>query len=440
MYNNKHKQVIVAGNDFKIRVTLEKMEDTYVPFDLTVCSDLHVYLLSSKSVDLHYEILQDETGVILATVDYRLVSPNTGYGIAVEGIDENNHHFRWEMKPSEGFYVVTNSSSMHAGEDIYTLDLAGRVGWGDPGYTKAQIDEKFDAVGDDIDRIDQSIEGIDGDIAELDSIVDGLTGDVVDIQNELPNKQDKLTAGTNITIDANNVISATDTTYSAGAGIDIVNNDTITIDTDVVATQSDLEDKQDKLIAGNFIEIDDNEISAVGLVDMQEFDEQMQTKQDVLVSSVNIKTINNESILGAGNVTIYAEQMQSDWTQTDITSPDYIKNKPDVDTVKNDLDTLSKSTARDIDGLNTLVNSTVDNINNTIIPNIEQTLETSLSQMNDTINNDLSPQFRATAESLNDLHKFNTTKAVTSNTNGLKIEIVDSLPSNPDEDTIYIVQ
>lgn len=40
-------------------------------------------------------------------------------------------------------------------------------------------------------------------------------------KNYWDNKQDPLTAGTNITIDANNVISAVDTTYSAGTGIDI---------------------------------------------------------------------------------------------------------------------------------------------------------------------------------------------------------------------------
>ena len=328
MYNNKHKQVIVAGNDFKIRITLEKMEDTYVPFDLTTCSDLHVYLLSSKSVDLHYEISQDETGVILATVDYRLVSPNTGYGIAVEGIDENNNHFRWEMKPSEGFYVVTNSSSMHAGEDIYTLDLAGRVGWGDPGYTKAQIDEKFDAVGDDIDRIDQSIEGIDGDIAELDGIVDGLTGDVADLQTDVQQLQSGVQ-------NINSEISGIQTGITElQSGITELQTDIAELQSGISNIENELDNKQDTLIPGNFIEIINNEISAVGLVDIQEFNEQMQTKQDVLVSALNIKTINGESILGSGNIEIQGgsgvEQVQTDWNQTDIQAVDYIKNKPDL--------------------------------------------------------------------------------------------------------------
>lgn len=83
-------------------------------------------------------------------------------------------------------------------------------------------------------------------------------------------------------------------------------------------------------------------------------------KQDLLVSGTNIKTINNESILGSGNITISGgsgggdtniiesitfngtavavdanknaaitySQTQADWNETDVTSDAYIDNKP----------------------------------------------------------------------------------------------------------------
>lgn len=57
------------------------------------------------------------------------------------------------------------------------------------------------------------------------------------------------------------------------------------------------------------------------------------SKQDALVSGTNIKTINNESILGSGNINIQGgggSQVQSDWNQSDNTAVDYIKNKPDL--------------------------------------------------------------------------------------------------------------
>lgn len=55
-------------------------------------------------------------------------------------------------------------------------------------------------------------------------------------------------------------------------------------------------------------------------------------KQDTLVSGTNIKTINGESIIGEGNINIESgsEQVQSDWNETDNTSPAYIANKPDI--------------------------------------------------------------------------------------------------------------
>ena len=60
------------------------------------------------------------------------------------------------------------------------------------------------------------------------------------IQGIIDTKQDALTAGTNIQISEQDVISATDTTYSAGNGININGENAISIDTTVVATQQNL--------------------------------------------------------------------------------------------------------------------------------------------------------------------------------------------------------
>lgn len=55
-------------------------------------------------------------------------------------------------------------------------------------------------------------------------------------------------------------------------------------------------------------------------------------KQDVLVSGTNIKTINNQSVLGSGNIEI-TSGTQSDWNETNISDPAYIKNKPTIQTI-----------------------------------------------------------------------------------------------------------
>ena len=74
-------------------------------------------------------------------------------------------------------------------------------------------------------------------------------------QAELANKQDKLTAGTNITIDSNNVISATQPTKTSE----------LTNDSGFITNEYHDATKQDKLTAGTNITIDSNNvISATG--------------------------------------------------------------------------------------------------------------------------------------------------------------------------------
>ena len=60
-------------------------------------------------------------------------------------------------------------------------------------------------------------------------------------------------------------------------------------------------------------------------------------KQDALSSGSNIKTINGQSLLGAGNITISGggggSGVQSDWNETDMASEAYIRNKPNIPSI-----------------------------------------------------------------------------------------------------------
>lgn len=73
---------------------------------------------------------------------------------------------------------------------------------------------------------------------------------------------------------------------------------------------------------------------------------ELNAKQDALVSGTNIKTINNQSILGEGNIEIQGgagKQQQADWNQTETTAVDYIKNKPtNVSAFANDAGYLTR--------------------------------------------------------------------------------------------------
>ena len=113
-----------------------------------------------------------------------------------------------------------------------------------------------------------------GYLTEHQSLDDYYTKTQVD--TALNDKQDTLTAGANITIDANNVISSTggtqvqaDWNQTDDSAVDYIKNKPTIPDTSDFATKTELN-----------------------------------AKQDTLVSGTNIKTINNESILGSGNIEI----------------------------------------------------------------------------------------------------------------------------------------
>ena len=149
---------------------------------------------------------------------------------------------------------------------------------------------------------------------EVDDLLDGLEAEIDGLGEELGNyytkpevdgkldeKQDILTAGTNITIE-NNVISAT------GCDVTSVNGQT----GDVVLTANDVD-------AYTTDEVDDM---------FDNIDTALNGKQDKLTAGQNIIIDSNNVISATGGGTL--EQVQSDWNESDSTKVDYIKNKPDL--------------------------------------------------------------------------------------------------------------
>lgn len=79
----------------------------------------------------------------------------------------------------------------------------------------------------------------------------------------------------------------------------------------------------------------------------------LDVKQDTLVSGSNIKTINNESILGPGNINVGGGgtfvQEQADWSINDNTKVSFIKNKPDLSTkIDKSVYEVNKSSISDV--------------------------------------------------------------------------------------------
>ena len=181
------------------------------------------------------------------------------------------------------------------------------------------------------------------------------------------NKQDVLTAGTNITIQ-NNVISATggtqqqaDWNQTDNTQVDYIKNKPTIPDTSDFVSKAEYNPKE-VAIATALTELNDGKADKSTTYTKTEVDTALSGKQAALVSGTNIKTINNESILGSGNITIQGgggTQVQSDWNQTDNTQVDYIKNKPTIP----DVSTFVTKTEADIK--EEVISTALNNLNTT---------------------------------------------------------------------------
>ena len=219
-------------------------------------------------------------------------------------------------------------------------------------YTKEQIDTKEQSLNASIslkansaDLATVATSGSYNDLSDKPTIptvptnVSEFTNDAGYLtQNDIANKQDKLTAGENITIE-NNVISSTggtqvqsDWNQTDVEAVDYIKNKPTFPDTSEFVTKTEYNPKE-KAIAEALTNLNENKADKTELPDVSTFatKTELNAKQDALVSGTNIKTINNQNILGEGNIEIQGgagEQQQADWNQTETTAVDYIKNKP----------------------------------------------------------------------------------------------------------------
>ena len=340
---------ITWGNDFTIRIALQQfLNGEYVDFNLSTVKSLEVYLICSthnQKIPLEWELEPGFDYVISCFVDYRVTHPNTSYGIGVEGIDENDNHFRWYMAGKEGILVVTNTSGQNIPQDVEIVDLSGRVGWGIQTngdltnyYTKSETEQYVQ--GELADYYDKGE-------------TDGLLNNKVDtstLVNDYYNKNtvDNLLDTKADTSDLNNYYDKTQTDtllnqkadasdlnnyYDKGETDGLLNNkvDTSTLVNDYYnknTVDNLLDAKVDTSDLNNYY----NKTQTDTLLNQKANTSDLNNKQDTLVSGTNIKTINNESILGSGNIDIQGggTQVQANWNETDTSDPSYIQNKPNL--------------------------------------------------------------------------------------------------------------
>lgn len=264
--------------------------------------------------------------------------------------------------------------------------------------------------------------------------IQGDIADQTDLQNALDAKQDVLTAGSNIQIDSDNVISATDTTYTASDGVTLTGtnftnsgvravvsgtaNGTISVNTN--GTSADV--AVTGLGSAAYTSSSDYATSAQG------------EKADTAVQPGDLATV---ATTGSYNdllnkPTIPAAQVNSDWDavsgvaqilnkpslSTVATSGDYddLLNKPTIPTVNNATLTIQKN--------GTTVNTFTANASSNVTANI--TVPTKISDLtNDSnfANTDLS-NLTSTGANIGNWSS-NVTNCITEIPQDIKVEIFD---------------
>ena len=263
--SNYRRPVLNYGNDFNLSIEMQNCNDNgeYVDLDLNQVQDLSVHLICSKhntDIDLDYTIDTEHSNILVCSVDYRLLHPNASYGVYVEGY-LNDQHFRWEMAAREGILIVSNTSGMVIPDTVQVVDVKGRVGFGTVSWAvgpQGPAGEKGDP-GEKGEKGDPGIQGPKGDRGERgekgDPGIQGPRGE----RGERGEKGEKGDTGPAGTTDYNELTNKPDLSQYATK-------------------------------------------------------EEVNSKQDTLISGENIKTINNQSLLGSGNIDIQGGSGGSSYT------------------------------------------------------------------------------------------------------------------------------
>lgn len=209
-----------------------------------------------------------------------------------------------------------------------------------------------------------SINGQVGDVilttSDLENTSDYQTG--AQVQTAIAGKQDKLTAGNNITIN-NNIISATDTTYTAGSGLDL-DGTTFSVDTNTIATVQDVtneattRENADINLQGQIdaLTVSSDVIDVLGTYqDLQNYDT-THVKENDIIKVLQDSTHNNAMSYYRW---VIADHVGT-WVYVGSEGPYYTKSEADAllndkqNTEDNSLDTTSKTVVGAINEVNSI--------------------------------------------------------------------------------------
>lgn len=168
----------------------------------------------------------------------------------------------------------------------------------------------------------------------------GLTLNGTEFSADTTVLQPKLTAGDNVQIN-NNVISATDTKYTAGSNVQINSSNVISATDTKYTAGSNISIDANNVISASTPTVNDGDLKfQLGSATATKVFSANQSGESTIVVPNRTYTVNGSTTTyGAGLPTLEDMQAiysQADWSQTDNTKVNFIKNKPVIPAAAND--------------------------------------------------------------------------------------------------------
>jgi len=274
-----------------------------------------------------YELKKD--GVKIGdTIEIPTQAPITSVSL-----DEDDGHFTLIFTTADDSFEVSADDLIMSCEGSEYI-LVDRV----EGSNTYTISLNIDDLKSELD-----ISGIEGDIDSLQDRVDILERDIA-------TKQDALEAGDNISI-SGGVISAVDTTYSAGNGLSL-DGTQFSVDTTTIATKGDVDTKQDVLSEAQLNAVN----SGITTAKREGYDATVTTVGTI--TTTTLPTINN-SITSLGN---QIDEVKNDLDTVEGDIEDEVSDRQDADDVLSGrIDDAETAIAGKQDTLTAGANITIEN-------------------------------------------------------------------------------
>lgn len=217
-----------------------------------------------------------------------------------------------EIKEVSGETSLVISFNTDAGKEDIVIPIS-EIFDADNYYTKTEVDGALSSITSDVASVSGNVNTLSGSVESLHGAVSNVVGDVSTLSGQVQTNEATLTAHT-----ANTIVHVTaqeKTTWNNKSDFSGDYNDLTNAPTNVsdftndagYVTQTDIDEsisgKADtSTVTALSAKVDTNE--EVASRALNTLNNALSGKQDTLVSSINIKTINNESLLGSGNINI----------------------------------------------------------------------------------------------------------------------------------------